>query len=155
MILLIHESLLDIDGQLNSEQPPFDLVAVDGPLRVWDFFAAVEFEVGVGADFLDELADAVWLAAMDRSSFEEPASLCSVFKRERASNAEQQVFVRNSPVVTHSELWLDPDEAGLVTEAPGVDDIECFSKKCVGRPEMKVSDFCHQSLDGFVADFFE
>lgn len=71
-----------LQPSLHSKESPFDLIAVDGPLGVGDFFSTVEFEIRAGADVFDELADSVWLAAVDGAAFEDPASLCAVIERQ-------------------------------------------------------------------------
>ena len=87
------------------------LVAVDGPVGIWDFFAAVEFEVGAGADLFDQLSEPVGLSTMDRAAFEVPASQGSVFEWEGAANTQHQEFMGNSPVVAHAHLGFDPEQA--------------------------------------------
>ena len=117
-----------------SKQSSFNLVSVDGPVGVGNFFSAVEFEVWAGADLFDELSDGVRFAAVDGASVQQPASAGVVAEWQTASDAQQQEFVADSPVVAHAQLRFHPDQARLVREAPRSHDVERFSQECIGGP---------------------
>ena len=76
-----------------SKQPPFNLVPVDGPLRMRDFFATVEFQIWSRADLFDQFTNTVRLPAVDGAAFEYPTATGSVAERHRTANAKQQVFL--------------------------------------------------------------
>lgn len=116
------------------EQSAFHLIPIDCPTGVGLFGSTVEFEIWRWADLFDEFAKQKWLATVNCASRLMPASDRMVFECEAAANPKQQVLMRDSPVVSHSELWFDPDETRLVLKAPGVNDVESFTQEGVGCP---------------------
>ena len=116
------------------EQSSLDLIAVDGPVCVGVLLSAVEFQVGAGTDSLDQRPKGERFTAVGGSWSCQPALARPVPEGEAAADAQQQVLVRNPPVVAHTELGLDPDQARLVRETPGLDDVERFAKKSIGSP---------------------
>ena len=77
----VHDSL---------KQAAFNLVAEDSPLRAGEFLAAVEFEVGTGADTFNERPDGVGLSAVPGATAEPPAFDASVTKLQSAADAQQE-----------------------------------------------------------------
>ena len=66
----------------------------------------------------------------------EPTSEGLVRKRQATTNAQEQEFVRDSPVVAHAYVVLDPDETRLVGKPPGLHDLPGLEEEAVGGPEM-------------------
>ena len=137
------------------KQSSFDLVSVDGPVGVGDFFSAVEFEVRAGADLFDELSDGVGLAAVDGASVQQPASARVVAEWQASTDTKQQELVADSPVVAHAHLWFDPDQARLVGEAPGSHDVEGISQERVCCPQVQVCTVRGQRGNWFFTNSFD
>ncbi len=118
----------------NSEQSAFHLISIDGPTGVGLFGSAIEFEIWRWADLFDEFAKQKWLATVSCSSRLMPASDRMIFECETAANPKQQVLMGDPPIVSHSELWFDPDETRFILKALGVNDVKCFTQESVSCP---------------------
>lgn len=75
---------------------------------------------------------------MNRSRLDVPAFDRLIGKREAASHTQQQELVRDSPVVPHAKLWLQPEQAGFVDEAPATNQFKRLAEKSVGSPKVKM-----------------
>jgi hypothetical protein len=69
------------------KRPSFDLVAINGPVRVWLLFTAVEFQVWTETYLLDELAEAKRLAAVPRARSHDPTRDVFAPETQPAANA--------------------------------------------------------------------
>ena len=92
-----------------SEESAFDLISVHRPFRLRLFGSAIEFEVWRRTHFFDKFSEIEWLATVDWPVCHVPASNGPVVECQSATNSEQEVFMRDSPVVSHTELWFDPN----------------------------------------------
>lgn len=121
-----------------SKQSAFDLIAVDGPVGIGMFFTAVKFEVWSGADLFNQSSEQKRLPAVSRTSCDMPTPALTISKWQVAAHPEQQKFVRNSPVVSHAKLWLNPQQTRLVFKAPCFNDLERFSEEAICSPKMEM-----------------
>jgi hypothetical protein len=91
-----------------------------------EFFSAVEFQIWPWTGSLNQRTNDARLAAVDRAIGLNPAWQCAVAKRKAAADTQEKKLVRNSPVVSHPDVPLDPNKARLELRAPSVNHIECF-----------------------------
>ena len=66
------------------------------------FSSSEEFQVGTGADPLNEQPNCFRLSAMDGSSAIQPAAYRPVSKTKPAADAKQQKLVGHAPVIAHA-----------------------------------------------------
>lgn len=91
------------------EESAFDLISVHRPFRLRLFGSAIEFEVWRRTHFFDKFSKIEWFATVVSSRCDVSASNRSVVECQSATNSEQEVFMRDSPVVSHTELGFDPN----------------------------------------------
>ena len=117
-----------------TSEPSRQLVAINRPCRIlWDT-ACVHFEVQWGADFLNQFSYSFRFATVLHPGSLDPASLGMIAKREATAGGGEENLVAVSPIVTDTQLTLDPHKAARVAEAPSVDNIEGNAEESVGRP---------------------
>ena len=75
------------------EQSSLNLVAEDGPFRIGLFFTPVQFEVGTGANLLDQFTKSKWFPAMCGSRCKHPAADIVTTEWQIPAYPEQQKFV--------------------------------------------------------------
>lgn len=72
-----------------SKQAAFHLIAVNGPVGIGMFFAAVKFEVWSGADLFDQSSEQKRLPAVSRTFCDMPAPALTISEWQAPSHPEQ------------------------------------------------------------------